>query len=222
MDGCCCLRKMVHVITAIETQKRSSNRVNVHLDGAYAFSLTRIVAAWLTIGRELSNEEIEELKREDCFEEATRVALHFIAYKPRTAAELRKRLTDDGLSEDAIEHTISRLKETGLINDGQYARDWVDHRQAFHPRSTRMIDYELRHKGVAKTDIDAALATAGDDDQMAYQLASQKIDRYKNLEMPEFRNKLGGYLARRGFSFEVIARVVNRIWSERNERIKRD
>jgi regulatory protein len=150
------------------------------------------------------------------------VALRFIAYKPRTTAELRKRLTDGKHSEEAIEHTLARFIETGLINDEKYARDWVDHRQAFHPRSSRMIDYELRHKGVAKADIDAALASAGDDDQMAYQLATQKIDRYKDLEMPEFRNKLGGYLARRGFSYEVIARVVNRIWSESNERIKCD
>jgi len=206
---------MGRVITTLEAQKRNSARLNVHLDGVYAFSLARIVAAWLSVGRELSDEEIEALRREDSFEEAARVALRFIAYKPRTTAELRKRLIDGKLSEKAIEHTILRFIETGLINDGQYARDWVDNRQVFHPRSTRMIEYELRRKGVVNADIEAALADVSDDDQMAYQLANQKINRYANLDLPEFRSKLGGYLARRGFSYEVIARVVNRLWSER-------
>ena len=208
-------KTMGRVITTLEAQKRNSARLNVHLDGVYAFSLARIVAAWLSVGRELSDEEIEALRREDSFEEAARVALRFIAYKPRTTAELRKRLIDGKLSEKAIEHTILRFIETGLINDGQYARDWVDNRQVFHPRSTRMIEYELRRKGVVNADIEAALADVSDDDQMAYQLANQKINRYANLDLPEFRSKLGGYLARRGFSYEVIARVVNRLWSER-------
>ncbi|MGA9398849.1 MAG: RecX family transcriptional regulator [Anaerolineaceae bacterium] len=206
---------MGRFITALETQKRNSARVNVHLDGVYAFSLARIVAAWLTVGRELSDEEIEALRREDSFEEAARVAMRFIAYKPRTITELRKRLIDGKLPEQVVEHTISRFTATGLINDGQYARDWVNNRQVLHPRSTRMIDYELRRKGVAEADIEAALADVSDDDQMAYQLANQKIDRYAKLDLPEFRSKLGGYLARRGFSYEVIARVVNRLWSER-------
>jgi regulatory protein len=213
---------MGRVITALETQKRNSARVNVYLDGVYAFSLARIVAAWLSIGRELSDEEIGILQREDSFEDTAQVALRFIAYKPRTTAELRKRLTNGKFPAEAIEHTISRLTETGLINDNQYARDWVDNRQVFHPRSTRMIDYELRRKGVAKSDIEAALAGIRDDDQMAYQLAMQKTGRYASLDLPEFRSKLGGFLARRGFSYEVIARVVNRLWSERNEQIKCD
>ncbi len=213
---------MGYVITALEAQKRNYDRVNVHLDGVYAFSLARIVAAWLTIGRELTDKEIEDLKQEDNCEEAAKVALRFIDYKPRTTAELRKRLTEGKFSEQAIEHTIARFTETGLINDGQYARDWVDNRQVFHPRSNRMIDYELRRKGVKQEDIEAALNGVSDDDQMAYQLASQKVNRYINLALPEFRSKLGGTLARRGFSYEVITRVVNRLWAERDERIKSD
>ena len=49
-------------ITAIEVQKRRPNRVNIHLDGEFAFGLARIVAAWLRVGQELSEEKIEELQ----------------------------------------------------------------------------------------------------------------------------------------------------------------
>ena len=210
---------MGRVITALEAQKRNANRVNVHLDGAYAFSLSRIVAAWLTVGREMSDAEIGELQKDDSFEEAAQVALRFIAYKPRTTAEVRKRLTESKFSDIAIEHTISHFTQTGLINDGQFARDWVQDRQVFHPRSARQMDFELRQKGVAREDIEAALVEVSDDEQMAYQLASQRINRYSGLDFPEFRSKLSGLLARRGFSYETVTRVVNLLWSERKSGI---
>ena len=213
---------MGRVITALEAQKRNPNRVNVHLDGVYAFSLSRIVAAWLTVGREMSDNEIGELQKNNDYEEAAQVALRFIAYKPRTTAEVRKRLMESNFPEPAIEHTLSHFTQTGLINDGQFARNWVDDRQAFHPRSARQMDFELRRKGVGREDIDAALTEVSDDDQMAYQLASQKINRYKSLDFSEFRSRLSGMLARRGFSYETVTRVVNRLWSERNAGITQD
>ncbi len=70
--------------------------------------------------------------------------------------------------------------------------------------------------------IEAALAEVVDDDQMAYQLASQKINRYDSLDFNEFRSRLGGMLSRRGFSYETVTRVVNRLWSERKAGITQD
>jgi regulatory protein len=213
---------MGRVVTALEAQKRNPNRVNVHLDGGYAFSLSRIVAAWLSVGRDLSDPEIEKLQQDDGFEQAAQVALRFIAYKPRTTAEVRKRLQESEIPEFAIEHVISRFTQNGLINDGQYARDWVEDRQVFHPRSARQMDYELRQKGLKREEIEAALLEVVDDEQMAYQLACQKISRYDSLDFTEFRSRLGGMLSRRGFSYETVTRVVNRLWSERKSGITRN
>ena len=60
--GCVCLMKK---ITALQVQKRNPNRVNIHLDGEFAFGVARIVAAWLRIGQELSEEKIGQLQAED-------------------------------------------------------------------------------------------------------------------------------------------------------------
>ncbi len=213
---------MGRVVTALEAQKRNPNRVNVHLDGGYAFSLSRIVAAWLSVGRDLSDPEIDKLHQEESFEQAGQVAQKYISYKPRTSAEVRKRLQEAQIPESAIEHTISRFTQNGLINDEQFARDWVGDRQVFHPRSARQMDYELRRKGIPREKIEAALAEVIDDDQMAYQLASQKINRYDSLDFNEFRSRLGGMLSRRGFSYETVKRVVNRLWSERKAGITQE
>jgi regulatory protein len=206
---------MGRIITALEAQKHNSNRVNVHLDNEYAFSLSRIVAAWLSVGREINDAEIEKLQEDNSFEEAAQVALRYVAYKPRTTAELRKRLQESKFPDSAIEHTISRFTQNGLINDEQFARNWVEDRKTLHPRSARQMDFELRRKGVQRENIEAALTQVNDDDLMAYQLASQKINRYNRLEYDDFRRRLGGLLARRGFSYETVTRVINRLWSER-------
>jgi regulatory protein len=213
---------MGRVVTALEAQKRNPNRVNVYLDGGYAFSLARIVAAWLSVGRDLSDPEIDKLQQDESFEQAGQVAQKYIAFKPRTSAEVRKRLQDAQIPDFAIEHTISRFIQNGLINDGQFARDWVGVRQVFHPRSARQMDYELRRKGIQREEIEAALAEVVDDDQMAYALASQKINRYDSLDFNEFRSRLGGMLSRRGFSYETVARVVNRLWTERKNSITQE
>ena len=213
---------MGRVVTALEVQKRNPNRVNVHLDGGYAFSLSRIVAAWLSVGRDLSDPEVEKLQQDENFEQAAQVALKYIAYKSRTSAEVRKRLQEAKYPEFVIEHTISRFTQNGLINDGQYARDWVGDRQVFHPRSARQMEFELRRKGVQREEIEAALSEVVDDEQMAYQLACQKINRYDSLDFKEFRSRLGGMLSRRGFSYETVTRVINRMWSERKTGITQD
>ena len=48
-------------ITALTAQKRNPNRVNIYIDGEYAFSLARIVAAWLRVGQELDEEKLKKL-----------------------------------------------------------------------------------------------------------------------------------------------------------------
>jgi regulatory protein len=76
-------------ITAIEPQQKNPQRVNVYLDGEFAFGLASIVAVWLKPGQELSEEKAAQLKADDEREVAYQKALHFISYRPRSSAEVR-------------------------------------------------------------------------------------------------------------------------------------
>jgi len=73
---------MMHTITALTLQKRNRQRVSVFLDGEYSFGLARIVAAWLEVGQELSDEKIAQLRAEDEREVAYQRALRLIQYRP--------------------------------------------------------------------------------------------------------------------------------------------
>lgn len=200
-------------ITAIEAQKRRPNRVNIHLDGEFAFGLERITAAWLRVGQELDEKKIEQLQAEDTRERALQQALLFLSYRARSESEIRKNLQKHEIPETVIEETLERLRRDGLANDDQFARAWVENRSAFRPRSRRLMALELRQKGLDNEAAKSALEGV-DDEALAYEAAQKRATRFKGLEWSEFRTKLSGFLARRGFSYSVIAPAVTRIWNE--------
>jgi len=200
-------------ITAIEPQKQAPNRVNVHLDGEFAFGLSRIVAAWLKVGLELDEEKIERLQAEEARERAFQQALLFLSYRARSESEIRQNLDKHGTSEPVIEQTIERLRQSGLVNDDQFARLWVENRNTFSPRSKRMMAMELRQKGLDGNAVASAIENV-DDESLAYEAALKRAGRLRDLEWNEFRRKLSEYLARRGFSYPVIAPAVARVWNE--------
>ena len=200
-------------ITAIEPQKRNPERVNVHLDGEYAFSLARIVAAWLAIGQELTAEKIASLQADDGREQAYQQALLFLSYRVRSTTEIRRNLQKHKVPADIIDQIIERLKAEHLADDEQFAKAWVENRSTFRPRSRRALAVELRQKGIADGAVQSALAEV-DEEALAYEAGRQRSRRFESLEWNEFRSKLSEFLARRGFSYSVIAPVVSRIWDE--------
>src|SRR4026207_1401830 len=129
-------------ITGIEVQKRTPNRVNIYLDGEFAFGLARIVAAWLRVGPELSEEKIEQLQASEAGEPAFQQAMLFLSYRARSESEIRKNLRKHEYAEPIIEETIARLRQDGFANDDQFARAWVENRITFRPRSRRMMAME--------------------------------------------------------------------------------
>jgi len=200
-------------ITALVVQKRNPNRVNVHLDGEYAFGLARIVAVWLRVGQELDEEKLKLLQVEDSRERAVQQALLFLSYRARSESEIRQNLRKHEISEEVIEETLARLRQDGLANDGQFAQAWVENRSTFRPRSRRLLAMELRQKGLNDEAVSSALEDV-DDEPLAYEAAKKRAPRLKALEWADFRKKLSEFLARRGFSYSVIAPVVTRIWNE--------
>jgi regulatory protein len=208
-------------ITAIEPQKRDPNRVNIHLDGSYAFGLTRITAAWLNVGQELSEEKIASLRADDERERAYQQALFFLSYRARSESEIRQNLNKHEFSQSAIEQTLERLRENQLANDKQFARAWVENRNTFRPRSRRALQMELRQKGLSNEDTQSALEGL-DEEALAYEAGLKKARRLQSEEWSEFRKKLSEHLARRGFPYSVIAPVVSRIWNEAHTEQKFD
>jgi len=206
---------MTRRITALKLQKRNHTRVNVYLDDEYAFGLARIVAAWLTVGTDLSDEKIASLQAEDQREMAYQRALNLINFRPRTEQEIRQNLHRHKLEEEIIQYVLERLKDNGLVNDAGFAQVWVDNRAELRPRSRRALAFELKQRGVDSAIIDQTLDNVNDS-EIAYQAAQRHLHKIKNLEWREFRLKMLRYLAQRGFTYDVSADAARRIWEEKD------
>ena len=201
---------MAGTITELRFQKKNTDRVNVYLDGTFAFGLAAIVAARLKIGQELSDEEIAQLGGRDEVEKAFERALNFLSYRPRSEAEVRRNLRQKALDEEIIEEAVSRLKRAGLVDDVEFARYWVDNRMQFNPRGGRALRYELRQRGVSPEIVAGAIENL-DEGAAARQVAAAGAHRYQNLSAREFERKMGAYLQRRGFSYGVIKPVLEEL-----------
>ncbi len=204
---------MVRKITALTLQKRNRQRVNVFLDGEFAFGLARIVAAWLQVGQEISDEKIAELLAADARETAYQQALNFLNYRPRTESEIRQNLEKHKVPEEIIAEVMERLGKAGLVDDARFAELWVENRNELRPRSRRALAYELKQRGLSEDVIQHAVAGVNDE-ELAFEAASRHAQKLRHLEWQDFRQKMYGFLARRGFNYEVSQPVTARVWAQ--------
>jgi regulatory protein len=204
---------MLRKITSLKTQKRNSHRINVFLDGEFAIGLSKATATQLQVGQEISESDITALLLNDKREIAYQQALKLISYRPRSEKEVRQNLNKHSIPTSIIEDTIDRLKTNGLIDDEKFALQWVENRIDFRPRSRHMLSFELKQKGITSEIIGQTLADI-DEDELVYLTAVKQSRRFIHLDKSEFNRQLGRYLLRRGFTYEVIAPALVKIWDE--------
>ena len=204
---------MGKIITALKIQQKNKNRIAVFLDGEFGFGLSVLVASPLHIDQELSDEQISNLQKQDELEVAYLRADHFIAYRARTQLEVSRKLQQLGYSEGIIRHTLDRLNMNGLLDDRQFAVQWVDSRSASKPRGRRLLELELHQKGVDSETIENTLLPVKED-ELSLSAGKAYASRLQGLDWIEFRRKLSQYLLRRGFDYSTILPVVSSIWAD--------
>lgn len=200
-------------VTALRLQSRNKTRVNVYLDGQYAFSLIKIEAVRLRLGQVLTDADIARLKDADEREMAYERALKLLVSRPRSEAEVRQRLREHAVPEPTITLVLERLRQSGLADDQAFANFWVENRNTFRPRSKRALQMELKRKGVTGETAQQALA-ATNDEEAAYRLAVQQARKLSALPFPDFRRKLNDFLLRRGFGYDTVGPIIKRVWEE--------
>ena len=143
-------------------------------------------------------------------------ALRYLSYRPRSQAEVRRNLLAAGLEAELVEATLTRLVAQGYLDDAEFARFWVENRQQFRPKGSQALRGELRQRGVAAETIEAALVDL-DPETGAYEAARPQALRLAALARTDptaFRRKLGDFLLRRGFEYEIVKQTVSRLLRE--------
>jgi regulatory protein len=208
--------EMAGYITGLRFQKRTVDRVNVYLDGRFAFGLPALEAAKLRVGQHLTDADIEHLQSVDAEQKAYDRAVRLLSYRPRSLAEVRRHLARAGVDEAVISAAVERLAREGYLDDTEFAHFWVENRQRFRPKGAYALRQELRQKGLDNSTIENAIAGL-DSRAQALAAARPKALKLANLAQDDpaaFRRKLGDFLLRRGFDYETIREVVARLAEE--------
>ena len=142
------------------------------------------------------------------------MCLRLLTARARTRAELSGQLTKRGYPDDIRDRVLDRLAAAGLVDDTDFAEEWVRSRRAKAGKSNRALAAELQTKGVDNDVITTALDGLGADAERerAEQLVRARL-RWEALgedSKAEVRvsRRLAAMLARRGYSQTLAGEVV--------------
>jgi len=154
-------------------------------------------------------------------EQAHALCLRLLTVRARTRAELAGHLAKRGFPDDAADAVLNRLEAVGLIDDEDFAEQWVRSRQANAGKGKRALAAELRTKGVEAELIAGVLdgIDAGAERSRAEQLVERRLRR-EVLDGDDAKvvRRLVGMLARRGYSQSMAASVVTDAVAAERER----
>jgi regulatory protein len=203
-------------ITAMEPQKRKG-RLNIFVDGQFVIGVGEAVAAdlGLRVGREITPEKLREIGSAEEVQKALDSALGLLEVRARAKREIETRLSQKGIEESIIAIVVAKLVKLGLLDDAQFAAQWVEAKTRVggsRPIGRRRLSSELYAKGVAKEQIADAVDVVSNADELALAraAASKKVrvvpsDREA---LQKERQKLMGFLQRRGFGWETVKQVT--------------
>lgn len=211
-------------ITALTSQQKDPNRVNVMVDGKFRFSLDifQLSDLGIKVGREYSDQELVELETESQFGKLYGRTLEYCLMRPHSAKEVRdylyrktrttkykSRRTGElkerpGVGQAVTERVFDRLVAKGYIDDEKFTRFWVENRNMTKGVSRRKLQAELAAKGVDRSIVDRQLSTSERTDADELQkIIAKKRARYDDEQ------KLMQYLARQGFSYDDIKSALS-------------
>ncbi len=194
-------------ITAITPQKKDKTRCNIEVDGRFycGMSLVTVMQYRLKTGMEISEGELAKIQLESEKETALDKALFHITATMKTEREIRDFLKKKGYLEDVQDDVIARMREYGFLDDAVYARAYVE--SMAKRKGARLIEAELKRKGVADEAISEALADVTGEDEAAKN-ALKKFLRGKDVTDKKVLQRAYSNLLSKGFDYETAKRAL--------------
>lgn len=213
-------------VTDLKRSGRARPRVAVYVDGDFRLEAAAGVIRDLgwSIGLSVSSEDLRTLDRAEQDHAAREAALRLLSFRARSRSELRSRLLQRDFAPETVERCLVALEESGLVDDAAFAESFVRDRVRLRPRGRRGLQHELRRRGVDPSTAEAAIEEVFELEEVdELHLATELAQRWKKCTSPrairraeagdpqaraKVRRRLRGYLARRGFSAEVVHAAV--------------
>lgn len=138
-------------------------------------------------------------------------ALQFLKNRPRSEKEVRDNLVKKKTPREQIDIIVGVLKQQKFLNDHEFAKWWIEQRTQFRPKGWRVIELELKQKGISDEIIKSFGEEKREESELdkAKKIVERHSAKYKGLTRQELYVKLGGYLGRRGFGYDIIKACID-------------
>jgi len=205
------------LITKIERQKRHSKRLSIFLDGEFAFGADEEVVAelGLAVNQQVEPETIAQAVEREEEHKVREKALRYLSFRNRSVKELKTFLLGKGYGPEVVSRTLNRLEAVGLLDDRAFAKAWAEVRVKSKGMGEKLLERELRQKGIKKEAIREAVEGLGDEEERALSLALARVERLKGLDKETAKRRLAGFLQRKGYSGEVVYDVVRKAFEKK-------
>lgn len=197
-------------LTALSVQKGNPDRLSLFIDDEFMLGVRRelvIKHGLVKKGMEVTVEQLVALQQEEEAHKARDLAAKYLTARMRTRKQVADYLAGKGYDETVVADTIGWLDGYGYLDDGEYAKRFVESRLRSRPRGRAMLRWELQQKGVAAPEIEEAFSEELDsaaEVEAAIRLLQKKAGRLARELTYEERGKLGQFLQRKGFSHGII------------------
>ena len=202
------------IITKIEAQKRSKDRVNIYVDEEYFMAVYAelVYTHSLKKGMEIDKESLESLLHDEMYMKAKNKALSVLSKSDQSEKKLREKLLND-YDENIVEDVIEFLKGYKLINDNLLAEKIVHDNMNLSKFGKNKIKQNLYNKGIAASDIQDAISQIDPDEEYenAKYLAEKRLKRLKGEDKNKINQKIYQHLAYKGFNYDIIKRVLREL-----------
>ena len=206
------------IITGIIALPTQTGRFDVEVDGKWfaTVSLDIIDRLRLRLGAQLDASVAAEVRHEAQALRTYDRALNMLAFRARTAAELRRQLLQKGEPEPFVTAALDRLVSRGLLDDREYARQYARSKILGSGFSRRRATHELLKRGVGRDAAEPAIEEAlhdheVDEGAVIERAARKRLRTLESADPATRRRRLSSFLARRGFDSDDIRAVICRL-----------
>lgn len=202
-------------ITAVE-KNREKGMVRVFIDDNYCFSIPEqdYISNKLYKDMTMSDEQLAFIRDKILVSAARERAVRYLTFKDRSEYEILNKLIDAGFDKNIAQNAVNELKVIGYLDDTRFAMKYLSERIRTKALSKKTLGYELKNKGIDNEIIEKALSEFEIDDyEVALREGKRKLGKY-DLNDKKIEQKLCRFLLHRGFSYEIVDKVIREMKKE--------
>ena len=208
------------IITKIESQKKRDDRVNIYIDEKFFMAIYKELVFTFNLkkGQEIAPNNLKSILDNEMYMKAKNKALSILSKASQSEKQIRQKLAKD-YEEDTIDRVIEFLQKYKFVDDEDLASRIVNTNVNLNKYGKNKIKQNLYNKGIEKSIIETAIDDIDTDKEFenALYLGKKRYERLKNEDSRKAYQKIGNHLAYKGFNYDIIKKVLNKLFNDVDE-----